>query len=96
MNFDSNWIQAGELGLAFVVVILCVWLVRFTLKQNAIREERLISRLEKQQDIADKQGEILQHLANYINNLEKSLNERLTTIENIIDVKLRAKERRKS
>ena len=92
MKFDATWIQAGELGLAFVVIILCAFLIRYTISQSAAREERLMAALSKQQQISDKQGDILQQLANHVD----SFNERLDNIEKVIEEKLRSNSRRKS
>ncbi len=38
----AEWIQAGELGLAFIVVVLCAGLITFVMKSSARREEELM------------------------------------------------------
>jgi len=38
----SEWIQAGELGLAFIVVVLCAGLITFVMKTSARREQELM------------------------------------------------------
>jgi len=86
---DATWIQSGELGLAFVVIVLCVYLVRYTIKQSADREQRLMEMLSQQQTLTDRHGDILQKLATYID----SQNKRLENIEKVIDEKLRSKPR---
>ena len=93
MNIDSSWVQTGELGIVFVIVILVSGLIVFVMKQNAKREDKLMELLTQQQQITDKQGDILQNLANYIRSLETTLNKRLEAIEARIDDKLRAKKR---
>jgi hypothetical protein len=93
MNIDSSWVQTGELGIVFVIVILVSGLIVFVMKQNAKREDKLMELLTQQQQITDKQGDILQNLADYIRSLETALNKRLEAIEARIDDKLRAKKR---
>ena len=82
-----NWVQAGELGLAFVVIILCVFLVRYVFNQSATRENRLMMLLEQAQRTTDRQTDVLQALAN-------SVDKRLDAIEQTIEQKLRAKSTR--
>ena len=82
-----NWVQAGELGLAFVVIILCVFLVRYVFNQSATRENRLMTLLEQAQRTTDRQTDVLQSLAN-------SVDKRLDAIEQTIEQKLRAKSTR--
>jgi hypothetical protein len=43
----SNWVQAGELGLAFVVMILCSGLVLFVLKTSNTREKNYLDMIAK-------------------------------------------------
>jgi len=86
---DATWIQSGELGLAFVVIVLCVYLVRYTINQSAERERRLMEMLTQQQTLTDRQGDILQKLAAHMD----TYNERLNNIERVIDEKMRSKPR---
>lgn len=44
---SPEWIQAGELGLAFIVVMLCAGLVLFVMKSSARREEELLKIITK-------------------------------------------------
>ncbi len=37
-----EWIQAGELGIAFVVLLLCAALVMYVMKTSARREQELL------------------------------------------------------
>ena len=90
MGIESTWVQTGELGLAFIVIILCVFLVRYVFNQSAKREDKLMLLLTQQQQITDRQGDILQKLADH----QEVLNKRLEAIELAIEEKLRAKPRR--
>ena len=90
MGIESTWVQTGELGLAFIVIILCVFLVRYVFNQSARREDKLMLLLTQQQQITDRQGDILQKLADH----QEVLNKRLEAIELAIEDKLRAKPRR--
>ena len=90
MPIESTWVQTGELGLAFIVIILCVFLVRYVFNQSAKREDKLMLLLTQQQQITDRQGDILQKLADH----QEVLNKRLEAIELAIEEKLRAKPRR--
>jgi hypothetical protein len=42
-----EWVQAGELGLAFIVVLLCSGLVMYVMKSSARREHELLEVIMK-------------------------------------------------
>jgi hypothetical protein len=42
-----EWVQAGELGLAFIVIILCSGLVLFVMKSSSQREQELLQIITK-------------------------------------------------
>ncbi len=39
---ETDWVQAGELGLAFIVVVLCSALVMFVMQSSTRRERELL------------------------------------------------------
>ena len=47
MIVDPSWVQKGELGLAFIVLLLATGLVRFVLKTSGEREKQLLAIVEK-------------------------------------------------
>lgn len=59
---EPSWVQAGEIGLAFVVIILATWLVMYVLKTSGMREKRYIEIingfLPLMQSIADRLEDI--------------------------------------
>ncbi len=73
-----DWVQAGELGFAFVVVILCTALVVYVLKTSAARESKLLDALmkfESQFDgITGILGQMKDEFANRLQNIEQKLN----------------------
>ena len=44
---SPDWVQAGELGIAFIILILASSLVRYVLKTSGERETRLLVIVEK-------------------------------------------------
>ena len=44
-DFSADWVQDGELGLAFVVIILCAALIFFVVRSSERREEKLLNAL---------------------------------------------------
>ena len=47
LGITPEWVQAGELGLAFVVVLLCSGLVLYVMKTSARREHELLQVIMK-------------------------------------------------
>ena len=41
-DFTADWVQDGELGFAFVVVILCAALVLYVVRSSERREIKLL------------------------------------------------------
>lgn len=73
---NPSWVQIGELGFAFVVCILCAWLVHYVMKTSAAREKMLM-------DIIRSQTESFQKVASALDDVV----ERLESIEQKIKVK---------
>lgn len=44
---ETDWVQAGELGLAFIVVVLCSALVMFVMQSSTRRERELLQIIMK-------------------------------------------------
>ena len=86
-EISPSWVQAGELGLAFVVIILCAWLVLYTMRSSAEREKILMKNSadrEKQLvEIIQTQTAALQRMADGLEDVVS----RLEAIENVIDIK---------
>lgn len=59
---SPGWVQAGEIGLAFMVVLLATWLVVYVLKTSGDREKRYVEIingfLPLMQSIADRLEDI--------------------------------------
>jgi hypothetical protein len=47
LNIGPEWVQVGELGLAFIVILLCSGLVLFVMKTSARREQELLQIITK-------------------------------------------------
>ena len=76
-TISPEWVQAGELGLAFVVVILCAWLVLYTMKTSAAREAMLMNLIDSQQGKLTELSMAIQHMADGVGEIV----DRLETIE---------------
>ena len=74
---NPNWIQAGELGLAFVVIILCAWLVLYTMKTSAAREALLMELIQGQNAELSKLSNAISQLSNGVGDIV----DRLETLE---------------
>lgn len=82
---QPSWVQAGELGLAFVVLILATWLVLFVLKTSGRREAALLK--------------IVQDMAPVLNVLlEKvdDMNDRLQDVEVAVGVQRKTMKKTKA
>lgn len=84
INISPDWVQAGELGLAFVVIILCAWLVLYTMKTSAAREQMLMQLIDNQQGKLTELSTAIQNMANGVTDVV----DRLERIE--AKVKIRA------
>ena len=73
---NPSWVQAGELGLAFIVIILCSSLVVYVMKTSASREKMFM-------DIIQTQTTALQRMADGLEDVVK----RLETIETKVNIK---------
>jgi peptidoglycan hydrolase CwlO-like protein len=78
---NPNWIQAGELGLAFVVIILCAWLVLYTMKTSASREALLLSLIENQQVKLSELSGTIEKITSEIKAMSSEITGRLDDIE---------------
>jgi peptidoglycan hydrolase CwlO-like protein len=82
-NIDSSWVQSGELGLAFIVIILCAWLVLYIMKTSSAREKMLMELIENQQSKLVGLSSTIQNLANAVGDLV----DRLERVEKKIQIK---------
>lgn len=79
-TISPQWVQAGELGLAFVVIILSTWLVLYVMKTSAAREKMLMN-------IINSQTESFQKVAGALDDVV----ERLEAIEEKVPVRRKRK-----
>ena len=89
-DISPSWVQAGELGLAFVVIILCAWLVLYTMKTSASREKMLMDLIKSQQSKLTELSTTMQKMADGVGDIVN----RLESIENVIEVKPKARKRK--
>ena len=47
LTANPAWVQVGELGLAFITIILCASLVLFVMKSSAEREQNYLGMITK-------------------------------------------------
>lgn len=89
---NPNWVQAGELGLAFVVIILCVWLVTFVMRKSSERENLLMALINGQQeklaDFAKSFARVADGFEDIVRTLEDT-NRRLEEIEDKLKMQKR-------
>lgn len=71
---SPNWIQVGELGLAFVVIILCAWLVLYTQKTSASREKMLMEIIQTQTSTLQRMADGLEDVVNRLEAIEQKVN----------------------
>jgi hypothetical protein len=91
---NPNWVQAGELGLAFVVIILCVWLVTFVMKKSAERENMLMSLIDGQQEKLADFAKSFSRVADGFEDIVRTLEDTNRRLEEIED-KLKMAQKRK-
>lgn len=89
-NISPSWVQAGELGLAFVVIILCAWLVLYTMKTSASREKMLMDLIKSQQSKLTELSTTMQKMADGVGDIVN----RLESIEDVIEIKPKARKRK--
>ena len=80
-NITPNWIQAGELGLAFIVIILCAWLVLYIMKTSANREALLLNLIENQQGKLTELSGTIEKITSEIRAMSSEIAGRLDDIE---------------
>ncbi len=74
---ETSWVQAGELGLAFVVMILCAFLVVAVMKNSTVRESKYI-------EVITKFAPLMESISNSMDVFKismESINHRLENIE---------------
>ena len=89
-EINPSWVQAGELGLAFVVIILCAWLVLYTMKTSASREKMLMDLIKSQQSKLTELSTTMQKMADGVGDIVN----RLESIEDVIEIKPKARKRK--
>lgn len=89
-NISPSWVQAGELGLAFVVIILCACLVLYTMKTSASREKMLMDLIKSQQSKLTELSTTMQKMADGVGDIVN----RLESIEDVIEIKPKARKRK--
>jgi len=70
---SPNWIQVGELGLAFVVIILCAWLVLYTQKTSASREKMLMEIIQTQTATLQRMADGLEDVVSRLEAIEEKV-----------------------
>lgn len=63
---NPSWVQVGELGLSFIVIILCAYLVSYTVKTSAVREKQLIDTINIQHENSQKLTEVISELQSVV------------------------------
>ena len=74
----DEWVQVGELGLAFIVVILCSGLITFVMRTSARREQELMN-------IITKVLPLMEYLSAGLANAVAGINAVNTSLESIED-----------
>ena len=94
-NLTASWVQVGELGFAFVVIILATWLILFVMKSNSKRESQLLQIIENQNSAAVRAQEINTRLIDAVNEVA----DRLAALEMLVRpgmTKIKVKARRRT
>jgi len=81
-DFTSDWVQNGELGFAFIVVILCGCLIFYVVRNSERREQKLLDALMQS-------NAQLTNITAVIQQLKNELAQRLDLIENTLKLKKR-------
>lgn len=77
-EINSSWVQAGELGLAFIVVILCAWLIRYTMTTSSAREKMLMDIVTTQTQTLQRMADGLEDVVSRLEAIEQKVNIRRT------------------
>ncbi len=77
MQITPEWVQAGELGLSFVVIILCAWLVLYVMKTSSAREVQLMELIQSQNSELGKLSNAITQLTSGVGDIV----DRLETLE---------------
>lgn len=91
---SPSWVQVGELGLAFVVIILCVWLVTFVMKKSSERENMLMALIDGQQEKLADFAKSFARVADGFEDIVRTLEDTNRRLEEIED-KLKMTQKRK-
>lgn len=76
-TISPEWVQAGELGLAFVVIILCAALVLYVMKSSSARESLLMELIQNQNAELSNLSKAISQLSNGVGDIV----DRLETLE---------------
>jgi len=71
---DPSWVQAGELGLAFIVIILCSSLVVYVMKTSAARERMFLDIIQTQTTTLQRMADGLEDVVNRLETIESKVN----------------------
>jgi hypothetical protein len=71
-NFGPEWVQVGELGLAFVVVLLCSGLVLFVIKTSARREHDYLDIIKTVLPVMEKMSVSMSNINLRLENIEEN------------------------
>lgn len=66
---SPDWVQAGELGLAFVVIILCAALVLYVMKSSSAREALLMELIQGQNAELSNLSKAISQLSNGVGDI---------------------------
>jgi hypothetical protein len=78
--FTADWVQDGELGFAFVVVILCSTLIFYVVRSSERREEKLLEALMQSNMQLSKITQVIQQM-------KDEICERLNDVENKLNIR---------
>ena len=81
----DEWVQVGELGLAFIVVILCSGLITFVMRTSARREQELMNIITKVLPLMESLSAGLENVTTGLANAVAGINAVNTSLESIED-----------
>ncbi len=79
-DFTADWVQDGELGFAFVVVILCAALVLYVVRSSERREIKLL-------DALIQSNYQLSAITTVLEQMKNEICERLDVVESTLKIK---------
>ena len=78
MDLSSDWIQTGELGIAFFAILVLVILVVYVMRYGMIREERLMRIILEITPVVKMMSDNMEHVADEL----REIKDRMTELEN--------------